>query len=477
MQVSKTFTSFLLICLLLLPVVAGAASITVKKVSENPTTYAVSYTDFADVGGVQVFVSYDPLTTSIQGLDSGKAIQDAGALFVPFDDKKGTMNFAAISTTGFITSGGELARITLGGSTPQVISSRALLNNKATRSMASPIVKVVPPPVIVAKTDQPSVIDKPKDTTTNDTGTNKDTPPKDTTAGTTVVANTPTTAGTVVTGGSVTVPTDPLAPPPTPAGPTDTTIELQMEAPAPSSSDQPKPADVKPVERKMIAFTSIVQRFKDFADEVSPAALIGLFVDPIDQAVKQTPAIAFTDGTSTFKVAIDSKVLSSSSPTMLLRGAKLLELGTEGDFWLVTAKTLEKGLDGQLQIQDTEQTIDVPLVIVPKIKLAKDKAGKVDAAEFARVLADRGKEKNPKFDFNGDGKHDALDDYIYTANYLKQTGIKPTKPKAGVKPKGEAAVKGKEAAPEKGADAAAKAETQPAQDAPAKVPEKKKKKK
>ncbi len=231
------------------------------------------------------------------------------------------------------------------------------------------------------------------------------------------------------------------------------------------------------MERKTFVFTSIAQRFKDFAEEVSPAALIGLFVDPLDQAVKQTPAIAFADGTSTFKVVIDSKLLTSSSPTMLLRGAKLVELGTEGDSWVVTAKALEKGLDGQLQIQDTEQTIDVPLTIVPKIKLAKDKAGKVDAAEFARVLADRGKEKNPKFDFNGDGKHDALDDYIYTANYLKQTGIKPTKPKAAVKAKSEPVAKGKEALTEKGTDAAAKEEPKPAQNEPAKAPEKKKKKK
>jgi hypothetical protein len=56
--------------------------------------------------------------------------------------------------------------------------------------------------------------------------------------------------------------------------------------------------------------------------------------------------------------------------------------------------------------------IDFPLTVVPP-------AGAVtgNKADFAAFLKDSGVQA-PKFDLNGDGRHDYLDDYVYTAHYL-----------------------------------------------------------
>jgi hypothetical protein len=51
-------------------------------------------------------------------------------------------------------------------------------------------------------------------------------------------------------------------------------------------------------------------------------------------------------------------------------------------------------------------------------------------AETSAFLKDQGAEK-PMFDLNRDGKHDYIDDYIYTGHYLlnnKQVKAEPKKP-------------------------------------------------
>lgn len=437
MRVSRIFLGAMLFCLL--PMVVNAAEIRVEQVGDT-TTYVVSYTDFVDVGGVQVFISYDPLTTNIQGLEQGQAISDANAIFSGYDDRNGKMNFAANTVRGFNRIKGELARVTIGAvgsQPPRIKSARAVMINTAAKSLPGPAIQVVqkvpaPPAPVTKPTDPVSgPIVKPKDTTPVFIGTGADTvlPP----------AATASATGTVITGGTVSIPADPLAPPPTPATPEEKTIELEVaastpQAPASSGEQTPTTTVAIPELPKMVAYPSILQRLKDYTDELTPAALIGLFVEPLPKEIRQEPVIAYADGTSTFRVTVDSRMLSTSSPTMLLRRAKLKELKTIGDLWEVIALPLDKVVDGQLMVQDGERTIEIPLVIVPKIKLAKDKSGKVDPAEFARVIADRGKE-NSKYDFNGDGKHDLVDDYIYAANYIKQTGIKPTKPKVEQKAK------------------------------------------
>jgi hypothetical protein len=53
-----------------------------------------------------------------------------------------------------------------------------------------------------------------------------------------------------------------------------------------------------------------------------------------------------------------------------------------------------------------------------KTDIALSKRGAVTEEDFKLFLKDRGTLKSPKYDLNGDGKRDYLDDYIFTANYI-----------------------------------------------------------
>jgi hypothetical protein len=419
---------------LLIPLSVQAVMNLNKK---SQTVYTLDYTDFANVYGIELSVRYDPKTTIVQ-IDQGPAVQAARALFSS-NDFGGRINVAAITSQGFPALG-TLATITLASVNKDVPPGAISFSlTKLTGDITSKGTSSIPSGGNAG--DKPS---KPDDTTTG-TWKAPDTPvaPPSTTTPNPVSPSSSGT-GTIVTSGSVTIPGDPLTPASSAKSrPEDKAVELET-APArkPESSEEAKTAaETKAPEKKSVQLVGMLQRFNAYAEELTPAALMGLFVDPVDPLVKQDPAIVFADGTSTMKITINAAYLTTSSPTLQLKGAKLLGLTSENGTWFVNAVTREKITDVQLLIIDGERTITVPVTVVPKIKLAKDKAGKVDATEFARVLADRGNKK-PKYDFNADGVHDAADDYIYTANYLKQTGLTPVKPKkpakSAAKPAGEA---------------------------------------
>jgi len=58
------------------------------------------------------------------------------------------------------------------------------------------------------------------------------------------------------------------------------------------------------------------------------------------------------------------------------------------------------------------------IVVAPKAAVDLDRSGSVTEADFKLFLSDRGTAKKTKFDLNGDGKRDFVDEYIFTANYL-----------------------------------------------------------
>jgi hypothetical protein len=60
----------------------------------------------------------------------------------------------------------------------------------------------------------------------------------------------------------------------------------------------------------------------------------------------------------------------------------------------------------------------VPITVTPAAKVDLLSPGKVTEADFDLFLKERGTEKAPRFDLNGDGRRDYVDDYIFTANYL-----------------------------------------------------------
>jgi hypothetical protein len=416
---------------LLIPLAVEAA-IEVKQ--KSPTVFTIEYTDLVNIYGIYVTVGYNPKTAAVVQIDKGLAVQEARAVFTPWDFGNGKINIAAISADGFRPQG-VLATITLQGANGA--SNPGMIAITGQRVTENPLLKGAGG----SKPEQKNTTESPNPGSGwlpppgNNTNP-PDQPPQGLTS-----PGSGTSTGTIVTGGSVTIPGDPLAST-TPSSRPEETRTIETEAVAPASTPESSatastpPADTtKPVEKKSVLLTSVLQRFKEYTDEQTPAGLIGLFADPIDPLIKQEPAIVYADGATSFKVTIDAAYLSTSAPVIQLKGAKLQGLTSDNGAWIVKAVTRDKLMDVTLVIIDGERTVTVPLTVVPKIKLAKEKSGKLDATEFARVLADRGAGKKSKFDFNGDGAHDAVDDYIYAANYIKQANITPTKPKSVTKEK------------------------------------------
>jgi hypothetical protein len=69
-----------------------------------------------------------------------------------------------------------------------------------------------------------------------------------------------------------------------------------------------------------------------------------------------------------------------------------------------------------MTIMTDSDIIEYPLTLAPPIKDISPAE-----ANFTVFLKDSGATP-PKRDLNGDGRHDYLDDFIYTANYLIRKG-------------------------------------------------------
>jgi hypothetical protein len=116
------------------------------------------------------------------------------------------------------------------------------------------------------------------------------------------------------------------------------------------------------------------------------------------------------------KILANLPDLGKKSPTFALNGAKLVSLknnDTKAE-WVIEALPQTNAIKGRLTIFIGTNIIEFPLTIAPPVKGVSQ-----TETDFIAFLSDSGS-VNPKHDLNGDSKHDYLDDFIYTANYLAQ---------------------------------------------------------
>lgn len=472
--------AFFAVLLLGLPVHAFAAL--VKLVQTSGTTYSVNYETFNNVAGVLLIIKYDPETASVSGASQGAAVTSAAAQYSTGMPAPGELRIGVAGLNALPVSG-TLATITFtpkAGAVPRLLAAEAQLSSTSMKALPKAAIQV-----FESAAANPGGTGGTGSTTgTGGTGTGgssggtatggstgstagtgsstgtgtgisggvggawratsaaeaitttpQATVTTGTSAGTTTVAGTVTTANATagnVTSGSVTPPTD-LTTPSEKDAPAPIGADLQTVGLEKGESSGKTPADKgdkeKP-ESKSIRHGGIIERFKEFDGEASSENFIGLFVDPVEPLIQQDPAIAYLDSKIPFKLKVHVSLLVSSSPTFLLKGASMLDLASDGENWLIEAQPKDKAQVISLVILDGgERTVELPLLVVPKIPLLLTKEGKVDPLQFSELIKDRGVVKSPRFDFNADGKHDYHDDFIFTANYLRQSGIKAVKPK------------------------------------------------
>lgn len=198
-----------------------------------------------------------------------------------------------------------------------------------------------------------------------------------------------------------------------------TAAEPPAEQPEVAKLEEPKKAE----EVKVTTYSGVVERFRTYQGEKSPAILAALFKKEVAPAIRQEPPVALSDGKTNVTIIAALSSRDGKSPNFALNGAKLVSLkkDEESDKWIIEALPLEKALKVSLTILNGHEVIEYPLTVAPALSdIASSEAG------FSSFL------KNKTTDLNGDGKHDYIDDFIYTANYLVQ--MDKTKPGGKAKP-------------------------------------------
>ncbi|GFO65187.1 cohesin domain-containing protein [Geomonas paludis] len=190
----------------------------------------------------------------------------------------------------------------------------------------------------------------------------------------------------------------------------------EQEAPTPPEAPAPPPQVTPPV-----AITSVLDRFKSFQGERTPANLMTLFGQ--DAAVyRQIPAVAIADGKTTVTLVI-TMVTGEATPSFTFSGCTYVSHRRTEAGWEIQARPKRDVVRADVTMLYSGLKQEFPLTVVPRVALVPGKPRPVKESDFQRFLNERGTATRPRFDLNKDGRRDYVDDYIYAANYLVRTGL------------------------------------------------------
>jgi len=171
---------------------------------------------------------------------------------------------------------------------------------------------------------------------------------------------------------------------------------------------------IEPVAVKPIVYGSVLDRFRTYRGEKTPEILVALFTKEVSPAIHQEPAVVISDGKATVRITVDLSLFKGTSTSFALTGAQLVSLKREedSDTWILEALPRLNSIHAAVIAVNSSSNIEFPLTVVsPSVQVSAKRA------DFSDFLKD-GEAKTPKHDLNGDGRHDYLDDFIYTAHYL-----------------------------------------------------------
>jgi len=382
--------------------VSATLAATVTVIPSGGNSFLVQGGDMNGVAGIDLSISYDSPSLASPSVNQGSLV--SSAMFLANANNPGNIKIAIISTKVFSGSG-TIATITFGSQTGSGsisnITAKMININGGDMAVQASIVPAGNLPL--PETSPPTV-------------------PGGSTTASSALSTTPAATSAVSSSlGTVSLPQDVQAPV-IAAIPENVPVVSQTQVPAASvqsaRAPEPAPAVIEP-EIAVAApvqtnYVGIAERFRVYQGPRTPVAMVGLFQKPITGSVRQEPAIVVNDGKSGFKLFLELTSGSVTAPNFALTGAKLVSLKSAGGpgRWLVEATPLKNVQKASVTIVTGGSFIEYPVTSVPPIAAISGKE-----ADFVDFLRDSGA-KVPRFDLNGDGKHDYLDDYIYTGHYL-----------------------------------------------------------
>lgn len=418
----------------LTPKAFAEPSVTIGPASDS--VYEVQGNDFSDASGIDITIRYDPAALASPQVAQGGLV--GGALMAVNSSTSGKIRLALVRVTA-INGSGTIATITFTrvkstGADIQSVVSSVISSSGRNIPVTSQLVNSV-------KTADTSV------------STEQQTEQQTSGASPTPVPSTPVTTATSplssTTVASATTPTVIIGVVVPSAGASSSDIKSATSATDQTASDTlqpenentaaPEPAKValaeKPVvqppgpeKKKVMAYQSVLDKFKEYNGLKTPEALMALFSPQVGQS-KQEPHIVLADGKTTVKVVLELDPKGENN-NFLLDGVSLVSLNNKDkNFWIAELLPDKRAYEATISIPRNNQWYVIPLTIAPPMDVNIDRsANRLTDADFRLYLKNTGTVKAPRFDLNGDGVRNYIDDYIFTANYLTQRPATPTKP-------------------------------------------------
>ena len=405
------------VLLLLLLQVSDLLAATVSVVSSGSGKYLVQGAGFTGVAALDVTVKYDTATLGSPQVSQKELA--SGTIFVANPNIPGQVRLAFVRDPGVSGSGviAEISFTVKGSSAVQpTISAASLYDANGTIIPITGGATTVP-----ESAGGPSVQPVQKEPLwTGGSGGGSASPQSD--------KSSTTTSGGQVWLGTVSMPGDtspsrePAKEPAKPLG-TDTTPTPSLPA-ATGSEQEAKSAATPPPAKDRERFTlptppaSVLERFRTYNGERTVVALKPLFAQRGGAWVVQEPAIAPADGATKLTVQVTLERVGLEAPNFALRGLEMTSLRPVDEAgWRIEAVPAKGGAQASISMLVEDASAEIPLTIVPPLPKAWD-GKKLTEAEVNRFLAERGTDKAPLGDLNGDGRRDYRDDYIMIGNYL-----------------------------------------------------------
>jgi len=421
---NRTCNYFLLLLALLLISARFALAATITVTPAGNGVFIINGSGMETVAGVDLAVSYDTTLLAAPTVSQGSLI--SGALLAVNTNKPGSIKIAAVSTRPFPASG-QIVTISFATHTgtgsisviPSMINAKGSPvsgGGDAVTADSQPTNPSASPGFITSAGvpfSQPAANTKSSSAGTPGTAAQTS-------------SGVPSLPGTISMPGDVQVKSDPkpaesaAATPPT-AEPAPAPIQ-PSEPPAEST---PPPAPAKTEAVTLSSIKGALENFSTFKGEKTPANCIALLDRQNSATIRQEPAFVLSDGTTALKITAVLKSVGDKSPNFALQGAKLISLAADSasSSWTITALPHAGTFQASLTILTDREIIEFPLTVAPPVTTVT-----TVEADFSAFLKDSGTTP-PKHDLNSDARHDYLDDFIYTVNYLskKRAVAKPGK--------------------------------------------------
>jgi len=212
----------------------------------------------------------------------------------------------------------------------------------------------------------------------------------------------------------------------------ETAVNKQA-APQPVTSSASMTVQPK-TEKTIYTQKSVLDRFYLYKGENSAKKLTALFEQDGMIGFRQEPPVVLSDGNTIVRITFIASASSRNAPEVSLKGATLLSVKKDPNntnTWVVSARPDTGEYAASLTVPQKNITMIYPIAVSPQVDVDLNRSGTVTEDDFTLFLKERGTDEKPKFDLNNDGKRNAVDDYVFTANYLVEKDKPQTRKQKG----------------------------------------------